>query len=700
MLRTLPILVLVALLGICHAERTETVHTTTGDVVGVVVPWEGTHSSGSHKRFQGIPYAEPPVGSRRFQEPEPVQSWEGVKDCTGGPPSMCPQLDFFNMDPANPGKISGSEDCLFLNIYTRDLPSTDMTSEAPLKPVLFYIHGGGFAMGSGAGMMGMENSAEDYLMESDIVLVTINYRLGPLGFMAIPGTNIQGNMGMKDQVLAMRWVKQNIARFGGDPGRITISGLSAGAVSVHAHVLSPEGEGEGLFHRAISHSGTMLMPIDSEGVFEDSRTYYEKMCNVNLTVEEVPEDMAETCLFTLSAEQLISESVKTMAVWALPLEEKIEMEKNDPSYMGYRMWVVVDDWADHPFMPNHPITILHNQQQKMVPFMTGVTSEEGALLAPQLWKDMDPANNVVEKNWGFIGAKNLYPGLREYSFDHELKAKMVAHFYVGKDGLVRENKQGLMDMFTDVFFAAPNTEAVRLHAKAPAPVYNYLFSYKGSFSFSNFYAAGHPEATKEDWGVAHGDDIMYLSKMVLKGQVMAGSEEDKRMVDIYRKLITNFIRYGNPTPVEYTDIPKWHPAQKSRAACVYMDINLKPEERHRMFSERMTFWNMFQYKEMLEEYAVDNKEARMLIEIESAIDETEEDVESEIEDDEEEVEVGGHQRKGGRRGVQRRRKARLERRWRKRGDNRFNKLHKKKNVAKLEARKRRRLAKKLRKMME
>merc|ERR1719505_301213 len=164
-----------------------------------------------------------------------------------------------------------------------------------------------------------------------------------------------------------------------------------------------------------------------------------------------------------------------------------------------------------------------------------------------------------------------------------------------------------------------------------------------------------------------------------------------RMVDIYRKLITNFIRYGNPTPVEYTDIPKWHPAQKSRAACVYMDINLKPEERHRMFSERMTFWNMFQYKEMLEEYAVDNKEARMLIEIESAIDETEEDVESEIEDDEddeeaEEAEVGVRRRGGGRRGVQKRRKARLERRWRKRGDNRLNKLHKKKNVAKLETR--------------
>ena len=268
--------------------------------------------------------------------------------------------------------------------------------------------------------------------------------------------------------------------------------------------------------------------------------------------------MAQSCLFSLSVDDIISESIKAMKIWAEPLEEKIELEKNDPSNMGYRMWVVVDDYADQPFMPTHPITVLHNQQQKMVPSMSGVTTEEGALLAPGLWKDMDPANNVVEKNWDFIGAKNLFPGQREFTFDDALKAKMVAHFYLGKDGLKREKKQGLMDMFTDVFFAAPNTEAVRLHAKAPAPVYNYLFSYKGSFSFASFYAAGHPEASKEvktvhivkslgacfpqDWGVAHGDDAMYLSKMSLKGQPMAQSEEDKRMVDIYRKLITNFIR--------------------------------------------------------------------------------------------------------------------------------------------------------------
>merc|ERR1712025_1544578 len=200
---------------------------------------------------------------------------------------------------------------------------------------------------------------------------------------------------------------------------------------------------------------------------------------------------------------------------------------------------------------------------------------------------------------------------------------------------------------------------------------------------------------------AHGDDVMYLSKLSMKGQPLGQSEEDKQMVDIYRKLITNFIRYGDPTPVEYTNIPKWNPAQKSRAACIYMDINLKPQERHRMFSERMTFWNMFTYKEMLEEYAVDNKEARMLIEIETAIDESEDDDDDdddEYGDDSEEEEISGQRRGGGRRGGQRRRQARLERRWRKLGGNRFKKLFKKKNASKLYVCKWRCLAKKLRKM--
>jgi len=615
---------------------------------------------------------------------------------------MCPQMDFFNIDPANPMKISGSEDCLFLNIFTQSLPSTDMNTEDPLRPVLFYIHGGGFTMGAGSGGFGMSNSGEDYFMESGVVLVTINYRLGPLGFMALPGTNIQGNMGMKDQLMAMRWVKQNIARFGGDPGRITISGLSAGGVSVHAHVLSPNGEGEGLFHRAIAHSGTMLMPLESEGVFEDSRFLLENLCNFNSSTE-IPENLNSTCLFDISVEDLLTETLKPMALFAMPTAERIVLEKNDRRNMGYRMWVVVDDFADNPFLPDHPISILHNQQQKMVPFMTGVTSDEGAIIAPQLWKDMDPANNVIKDNWGFIGSKTLFPGRRDFTpgCEMEQQAKMIAHFYVGHDGLIKENKQGLVDMVGDSYFAAPLNEAIKLHAKAPAPVYNYLFSYKGSFSFSTFYAAGHEEATKEDWGAAHGDDALYLSKISLKGQPLAQTEDDKKMVDIYRKLITNFIRYGDPTPVEYTEIPKWKTVQKSRHACIYMDINLEPRERHRMFSERMTFWHTILYRDLLEQYAVDNAEEQMLVEIESAID-GEDDGDDEEEEVGVEIEVANPLRRKNKMNKfwNRRRQMRQKRMKGPRG-RRWHKMSKKqRNMAKLEARKNRRLAKKLRGMME
>jgi carboxylesterase type B len=218
-------------------------------------------------------------------------------------------------------------------------------------------------------------------------------------------------MGMKDQLLAIRWVKKNIARFGGDPGRITIAGLSAGGVSVHAHVLSPLGKGEGLFHRAIAQSGNMLLTKTGR-VFHDSRLFLENVCDFNTTTEELPQDMSSTCLFSLSAEKIVQESLKAYTVMGKSMTERMEIEKSDPTYSGYLMWVCVDDYADTPFLPTHPVTIMHNQQQKMIPFMTGVTKDEGALLAPGLWKDMDPANNVIKDNWavGSLTAKDRTNG--------------------------------------------------------------------------------------------------------------------------------------------------------------------------------------------------------------------------------------------------------------------------------------------------
>ena len=141
----------------------------------------------------------------------------------------------------------GEEDCLFLNIYTETLPQSSSHIHH-LRPVFFWIHGGSFKFGSGT-FKGMNM---DLLVESGLVVVTINYRLGPLGFLALPGTEVSGNQGLKDQHLAIRWVKQNIANFGGNPSRVTLAGMSAGGVSVHAHILSPGAAGEQLFHAGIS----------------------------------------------------------------------------------------------------------------------------------------------------------------------------------------------------------------------------------------------------------------------------------------------------------------------------------------------------------------------------------------------------------------------------------------------------------------
>ena len=210
-----------------------------------------------------------------------------------------------------------------------------------------------------------------------MVVVTINYRLGALGFLAIEGSDISGNQGLKDQLLALRWVKENIANFGGDPNRITIAGESAGGFSVHSHILSPLGKDEDLIHAGISFSGTMLMGMDDLLILAplSSRTFLERECQLNLESGDEEVDLENSCLYSLSAVDIITRT-NNLELELLPIRERVE--KNEFTYM---FWPIVDYWAEDAFMPTHPVTVLHNQKQKMVPFMTGITSDEGAMIS-------------------------------------------------------------------------------------------------------------------------------------------------------------------------------------------------------------------------------------------------------------------------------------------------------------------------------
>ncbi|CAI9570774.1 unnamed protein product [Staurois parvus] len=231
-----------------QAEERPLVDTKYGKLLGVSVSVKET--SRTADAFYGIPFAKPPVGSLRFANPESIEPWESVRDASQYAP-MCLQDMGIMEGLINYYKTSFkippfSEDCLYLNIYT---PS-NREKESKL-PVMVFIHGGGLVIG-GAYYDGSALSVYE-----NVVVVSIQYRLGILGFFSTGDNELPGNLGFMDQVAALHWVQENIADFGGDRHSVTIFGESAGGVSVSAMVLSPLAKG--LFHKAIAESGFATM---------------------------------------------------------------------------------------------------------------------------------------------------------------------------------------------------------------------------------------------------------------------------------------------------------------------------------------------------------------------------------------------------------------------------------------------------------
>ena len=225
---------------------------------------EGTEENGL-RVFRGIPYAAPPVGDLRFRPPQPVEAWEGVRAATAFSP-IAPQVSNPVLDdllpPPDPPQPQ-SEDCLYLNVWTPGLDGA--------RPVMVWIHGGAFTIGSGSEAY---YDGANLASRGDVVIVTINYRLGAFGFVNLPALG-ETNFGMRDQIAALRWVRENIANFGGDPGNVTIFGESAGGMSVGSLMASPEAAG--LFHKAIPQSGAAHNALTMEETEATGRLFAEKL---------------------------------------------------------------------------------------------------------------------------------------------------------------------------------------------------------------------------------------------------------------------------------------------------------------------------------------------------------------------------------------------------------------------------------------
>ncbi|PSN39903.1 hypothetical protein C0J52_07943 [Blattella germanica] len=328
--------------------------------------------------FLGIPYAEPPTGELRFKPPLKAKPWNGTyfaiydgKSCMGG------NYPFL--------QITGQEDCLYLNVYTPKL----MAPNGSLLNVLVWIHPGTFYSGSDSSTVYEPHT----WMNMDIVLITMNYRLGAFGFLSTGDDEAPGNYGLKDQVMALHWIKDNVAAFGGDPNKVTLFGHSAGAASTHYHMLSPLSKG--LFQRAISMEGTALNPFawDHNPKSQAVRQARYLGCPIESSSAIV------SCLKEQPAEKISETLNKLFLFWLIPspgftpvVEKKTERNPN-------------------PFLTEDPYDLMLNGSFSKVPWLMGGNDNSMAFFIAPLMnvpvlhdqvyehlKDLLPGFMLIEKS--------------------------------------------------------------------------------------------------------------------------------------------------------------------------------------------------------------------------------------------------------------------------------------------------------------
>ncbi|XP_068082692.1 esterase FE4 [Anabrus simplex] len=531
------------------------VETVTVDVVQGTLRGKQTTSAVSGKTFysfSGVPFAKPPVGPLRFKDAKPPEPWTGVRDATTES-QICTQFSFLEK------AFSGSEDCLYLNVYTPQLPKNDPA--APLLPVVFLIHGGGFVCGTG----NSEMHGPDFLVGEGLVIVSPSYRVGILGFLSVDGPACPGNMGLKDQVAALRWTQQNVAKFGGDPNNVTIMGCSAGAASVHYHLLSPMSKG--LFHRAAASSGAVLNPW---ALTLEPRYMAFRLGEVLGCKTEDPDELVEY-LRTVDHIELTKAATKDI----LPDCEK---ERLLPFIFTPTLEVEVE--GVERFLPAPPLQLLEEGRYNAVPTITGVATEEFSSLLPIV----DLPNPEILSKIDHLFDKTILPELRlPGNCNPDKIISKLRNFFFKDKPLKKETFSGLVTLLSDVFFnMGVNFTVKKLAQHGKAPVYQYLFALDGKLTGKNIFKVDYPGAT-------HGDDFFHMIVCDYMDPVVPPDSPDAITRARMLKMYSDFAKTGNPTP-EVTDLVPviWKPHTASNPC--YLNIDEELSLKTNLFGDRMAFW--------------------------------------------------------------------------------------------------------------
>jgi para-nitrobenzyl esterase len=451
-------------------------------------------ADGAVRSFKGVPYAKPPVGALRWRPPQPAAPWDGVRSATQSGP-RCLQHGRFTTSIQYFGPEAEAEDCLYLNVWT--------AAGAPdeRRPVTVWIHGGAYYIGSGA----VPIFDGEHLARRGAVVVTVNYRLGRLGFLAHPELSAEsehhasGNYGWLDLLAALGWVQRNIAAFGGDPGCVTIFGQSVGAHAVCAFMASPPARG--LFHRAIGQSGAALSPpgeTDGGSVLpldaaEANGREFAKALGAKSIAELREKSAAEIQL------------ARPETGWSI----KPVLDPSEPGAMRREnAWPVIDGHL----LPEAPDAVFARGAQTDVPLLTGSTTAEGAL---------------------YRGAASLAAFTESAQATYGASAQQfLALYHAANDAeaaLASKTARG------DRLFTAQNWKWARVHAAASRHKVFY-------YSFGRV----PPAPELKDIGAFHTADIPYVFQTFAAYPRWPWQPWDHELSDAMASYWLNFARSGDP----------------------------------------------------------------------------------------------------------------------------------------------------------
>ncbi|CAG4967569.1 unnamed protein product [Colias eurytheme] len=467
--------------------------------------------------FEGIPYAKPPIGELRFRDPQKPEPWSGILDVTK-PGNKAVQLNMA-------GTIEGSEDCLYLNVYTPSLPSEKIEK----LPVLFFVHGGRFLVGCG------DYYRPDYLIRHDVVIVTINYRLSIFGFLCLHTREVPGNAGAKDTIMALRWVKNNIGNFNGDTGNIVAYGESAGAGIVDSYLTSKMADG--LISKVICQSGSLLS--DLYLIDED---YVGK-------AKEIAKNMGGDISDTKELFDFFSKASVEDLIYAYTMCEA----NRDPFILNSYLLPVVERKFENveAFFDEYPLESIRNNRYKKLPRIMTAATHEAALF---IQRNEDGNINF---------SKNLRTFIPRYSFinTESPKAykieKRLRQLYFKDENTEMGTLEEYLALISDAYFLRDIVYDTETLAQKQNNEYFCRFDYHGNMNTRVMKKLGFK-------GTTHGDLIQYIFYKEKKAKMC--TENDMRVVDLLTEAWCNFAKTGKPT-WRNQEI-EWLPYLKNKRHCL------------------------------------------------------------------------------------------------------------------------------------